>query len=665
MLLEWEARRPHSHLALARASLYEHRIGPSGKKETVQMKRHLVWFRSAAVAAVAAAGVVASPVNAQYLPMYGATPQTTPAQAQPTAQQPVPVYPVTRQPGVAPATSYPVTAQQPVQPTQPAYVAYRPQTPTAPVTPAAQAQSYPQTGSQYSSFPTYGYPTIAQQPSTPTLPTPPQGEVLPAPASANGAPDAPMTGNAAAAPVNGNQAYQAGCSTCNSGYPTTGGSYQGDNWGCTSGGYGLSDSFESCNDNIWFGGVYYLFMERDNSDFNRLAVQIDTTAPTYPYYPPASRTVLATTDVDYGYNSGAEVRFGCTFNIGSACDSGCNSGCGTCGTCSTCAPMNTYAWEAAYWGLDEDYQMVRVVDQVPTDNYRMYGMKNFAGLQYDRDGANGTYGWRPVNDYYDYQVPVDAPTAPVDGDIRVLAQRVRTNFQAQNIELNFLRLPMICSSSCGGCGDCGGSSCGGGSACAPSCGSAFTMTGLCGMRYVRLDDDFEYAGKFGEYSGGNLDYPTYTPFDYQSDNELFYDVQVDNHLVGLQLGANLNYCVACRWNLFCDTNFGLYNNYMDSYQRVYSGGGGNVTWVNSGNEASVSSNKDDVSFLGELRLGGAYDFTCNWRGVLAYRALAVTGVALSGDQIPQDFSNSAQVGLISSDGSIIIHGIQAGVECRY
>ena len=47
------------------------------------------------------------------------------------------------------------------------------------------------------------------------------------------------------------------------------------------------------------------------------------------------------------------------------------------------------------------------------------------------------------------------------------------------------------------------------------------------------------------------------------------------------------------------------------------------------------------------------------------RAMAISGVALSVDQIPQDFSNSEQTGLIDSDGSIIIHGIQAGVECRY
>ena len=79
----------------------------------------------------------------------------------------------------------------------------------------------------------------------------------------------------------------------------------------------------------------------------------------------------------------------------------------------------------------------------------------------------------------------------------------------------------------------------------------------------------------------------------------------------------------------------------------------------------MQSSKDDVAFMGEMMLGGSYNFNCNWRGILAYRAIAISGVALSTDQIPEDFSNEAQVALIDSNGSLIIHGVQVGVECRY
>jgi hypothetical protein len=80
---------------------------------------------------------------------------------------------------------------------------------------------------------------------------------------------------------------------------------------------------------------------------------------------------------------------------------------------------------------------------------------------------------------------------------------------------------------------------------------------------------------------------------------------------------------------------------------------------------TINVDKDDVAFVGEMQVGGSYDFTCNWRGILAYRAIALSGVALSVDQMPEDFSNEAHVALIDSNGSLIIHGVQAGVECRY
>ena len=78
-----------------------------------------------------------------------------------------------------------------------------------------------------------------------------------------------------------------------------------------------------------------------------------------------------------------------------------------------------------------------------------------------------------------------------------------------------------------------------------------------------------------------------------------------------------------------------------------------------------NANKDDISFLGELRLGGSYDVTCNWRAVLAYRRWPSPAIANSVDQIPTDFTNAHYPGIIDSDSSIVVHGVQVGVECRY
>jgi hypothetical protein len=421
-------------------------------------------------------------------------------------------------------------------------------------------------------------------------------------------------------------------------------------------------------------------MDRADDKDVRLAVEVDHAVAPDPYYPPKRVTVVSTQDVDYDWRAGAEIRFGCTFQIGDDCNTcdSCSSGygypgCGG-GNCGSCSVPTTYAWEVVWWGLDNDPQAYVFEDQVTT---RMYGMKNFVGLEYDRD-AGGVYGYRPVNEYYDYQLPIPAPPgAPAAGYVAVLAQRVWSDFKVQNLEVNVIRFP-VCD-PCGNGGGCGGGSCDY-DACGcnsnytgcNSCGcedncwtSNFSAYASCGVRYFRIDDDFAYDTEFAEYDGAAYDQPAYNGFTYDNSNELCYDVQVENNLIGPQVGWTTNYCVGCRWNFFCNSTFGVFENHMTHYQRMWTGGDGTIRFAGTGDTFSVRSSKDDIAFLGELRLGGSYDFTCHWRGVLAYRAVALTGVATSVDQIPEQYSSYEDVAEINSDNSIIIHGLQTGVECRY
>ncbi|MEM9186790.1 MAG: BBP7 family outer membrane beta-barrel protein, partial [Planctomycetota bacterium] len=322
---------------------------------------------------------------------------------------------------------------------------------------------------------------------------------------------------------------------------------------------------------------------------------------------------------------------------------------------------------------------------------RIYGGINYAGLEYDRDGAGGgTYAYRPLNDYYDYQAPIDSTST---NDLRVLAVRVRQTFQVQNIELNFWRFGSPATPGLGGGAGCG-SGVGGGvgsgvlrnaiagaSGCGPACGSAgcgcepcgcapaspprrFFINGLAGVRYMKLDETFRNSVFFAAAAD-----PTY-PGDMPTtgagaDQVIFHDIEVDNDLVGFQLGCSMNCLVGCRWTLFADTNFGIYGNSIDAYQRVYSpGGGGTVRFVQTGNDAVVRSSKEDVSFLGEARLGVGYQITPRCRLTSAYRVIAVSGVALAPSQITTPI-NEAAFGHIDSNDSIVIHGFQGGVEFKY
>jgi hypothetical protein len=632
------------------------------------MKTHLAWIRVTAAAAMTVVGLGGNQAAGQYVPYpgvpqysnvapYGAQPQQQPPAYQPVqpqpAQQAVQQQPVQQQ-AYQPAqqSPYPVTQQyQPPQYQAPQYtaVAARPRYSSAASksesnssTNPAQAKSNSMSPSMNSATSGNMYSGSMMGSSSPTSAGAIGGSMVSAgSANASSSYGANFTGYS----FGGEEAATNGAAP----YPSTDAS----NCDCNDGSYysnvgtdyGVSGYLDSgsCG-RQWFGGVYYLFMSRDNPDYRRFTVEVDT--PPADYYPTADVTVLSSPHADHDYRSGFELRFGSTLLNRSSCDTGCDPY-GYGGGCNSyCAPE--YAWEIGYWYLDDDINTVQVIDSIPTDadQPRLYGMKNFAGSQY-----NGL----PVNYYYDYQVPVNDSSVLVPTDARILAQRVRSNFKAQNLELNLIRLPL-----CGGVSSYGvGSSYGG---CAPACGSPFSMTTLCGFRYLRVDDDFEYASMWSVEAGGVTIPPAYTPWD--GANELFYDVNVDNHLAGFQLGANMNYAVSCRCNVFWNTDFGLYNNHMESSQQIY-GELGYATFTQSGEDVNVNSEKDDVAFVGEMRIGATYDFSCNWRGLLAYRAIAVSGVALSVDQMPEDFSNEEEIALIDSDGSLVIHGLQVGVECRY
>lgn len=644
------------------------------------MKFHLSWLRATAAATIAVAGVGGHPTAAQVAT--NATQSTNPVYSYPsTGFQAVPTTGIVAPPrhvALAPSTVAPPTyvAAQPTHRPVAAQPSYLPTTAPTNPTPVAQAPSYqpsqsyfpaqgsyapyrPQVPATYGASSTYptsnratGFPTYVamgnDEPSDDNQTESDNGNAaqnentLPQPAQTNGAPVPSSEGI--------------------SGYPgvTYGGAAGYEGADCATGyqarSYGISQYIDNpCYDSQWFGGVYFLYMERDDPGYTRFTSQIDTGSAPTPYFPQAYDTALSSDCVDFDYAPGAEVRFGATFSVGDSFGpgyGGCGYGGYGCGanSCGSCAPVDHYAWEVAWWGLDEDDQCAMVRNYFPDGPVRLYAMRTHAGLSYD--GPNGVL---PVDDYYDYQMPIEN-LAP--DDIRVVYQRVRTYFSAQNLELNFLRFP-VCAIGCGtsnACGAGGYDACGECQPCACGPASCFSITGVCGVRYFRTDDDFEWSNQWGTLNGGSFSL---------ANDELFHEIQVDNNLVGFQLGSSMNYAVGSRWNFFLDSTFGLFNNHIRHYQRVYGANGNYAFFDATGEGMSVHSTKDDVAMLGELRVGGAYNISCNWRAVLAYRAVGMTGVALSTDQLRDEYSSWANTARIDSDGSMIIHGLQVGAECKY
>ena len=596
------------------------------------------------------------PASAQYTPQQQVYPGTTTPGYHPTAPQPrptappavsqtqvgAPTYQQYQAPPQAQAPTYPpVQSYQPApnyQPPQgyapaPQGYAAAPQTAQPYQAPAPQA-AYPTTATPGSPVANVGsYPRTAMAPfdryamrqdssAPPAVPSPP--ETLPTPADQQAYESVPSS---VPSSVEGQQyshphshAYPPTGHYPQAGHPYpqgTPGSYvaTGDcncdsmqGWNTYMAPYGhhaagaapcVDGGLAGCEvprSRQWFFGAYALYMSRDNPGYQRLAV--DQAMP--------SDTVLSTRDIEPDYEWGAEIRFGSTF--GRIID-----------PCNPCA-QRPYAWEVVYWGLT-DNENSAMFSGMPA----AMGTINYAGLEYDVYGDMSVV--ETVNYYFNYY-DADNPMPNADLDSTV---RVRNSFKAQNLELNFLRLPLY-----GGCEPC----------------SPISVSTIFGVRYLKFDEDFQHSLMFEDDSAMPM-----------VEGSLFHDIEVDNQLVGFQLGANMNWAIACKWDLFCDSMMGIYNNRIETYQRVY-GGGGDV-YFNGGMPAAVRAKKDDIAFMGELRTGIGYQVTGNFRLTAAYRVMAVTGVALAVEQIPDNWSNEAHVAWVDSNDSLILHGLQLGGEFKY
>ncbi len=283
----------------------------------------------------------------------------------------------------------------------------------------------------------------------------------------------------------------------------------------------------------------------------------------------------------------------------------------------------TCALEAVYWGLFEDNQQGQVWSSDVSG--QLASSLSFNNLNI---GGNNATDWT-----------TGATTF-----------RLKRNYEVHNVELNLIRFGLM--NGCGGYATCFPYS-----SCGMSGGSGLCMSGTLGVRYFRLDEGFSFESENEDGIFGN-----------DPSDEFLYNVDVENNLIGVQIGGRADYGWTDRFSLFADTKFGLFANYMSQQQLAMLGDGTRAQINNgpfNGNDWDIDSDKTDISFLGEMRLGGAYQITPHWRAVGAYRAVAISGLALSTEQIPINFGDFGGADRIDSNGSLILHGVQIGVEAVY
>lgn len=179
-----------------------------------------------------------------------------------------------------------------------------------------------------------------------------------------------------------------------------------------------------------------------------------------------------------------------------------------------------------------------------------------------------------------------------------------------------------------------------------------------GVRYLRFDDNFLYSSD-----------PTDTTFTGAAD-EVHYGIDVENNLIGFQVGGRADWCLGPRTSLFADSKFGIYGNHISHRSRIYGATSqafvGDATSPYFGEDFDINTTRDDFSTIADLSVGARWCLNSCWNITAGYRVVAVTGVALSTNQVPVDFLAALDsVRQVDSNGCLLLHGAFVGVDYCY
>ena len=212
--------------------------------------------------------------------------------------------------------------------------------------------------------------------------------------------------------------------------------------------------------------------------------------------------------------------------------------------------------------------------------------------------------------------------------------RVQRSYQANNLELNLLGHNFT-----NGC-------------------SPLQLGWLAGVRYFRFDDNFLYSSD-----------PNDTVFT-GAPEEVHYAIDAQNNLLGFQIGGQANYCVGPRLGLFANTKVGVYGNHMSQTSRIYGSNGqafvGDAASPYFGQDVYATASKNTYSMIGDLSIGANWCINPCWSINAGYRAVGLTGVALSTNQVPGDFIAALDsIRTVYPNGCVLLHGAFAGVNYCY
>lgn len=303
------------------------------------------------------------------------------------------------------------------------------------------------------------------------------------------------------------------------------------------------------------------------------------------------------------YFPGADWGGGVDTRIGYWFGCGCGDPCNPCGSCGGRAGIEAIYW--GVWGLDGQSSLYDPSDSLSTPID--------LGLVYFDNPITGQ-----ALDYFD----------------NARSHRLTRNDEVHNVELNLLYIP-----------------------CCDPC-NRFQLTALAGVRYFRFTEGLQ----FGTLAGSA---PVGAQFGEYPADEAYLDVNVQNNLVGFQIGAYGNYQIANRFSIFAVPKIGIFGNHITAHNSLYTGSGVPATFQLTGNQFDIRNSRNVFSMLGSIDVGFNWAFTQNCSLIGGYRVVAVSNLALSDNQIPAYLAAEDEWNTISANGDLILHGAFAGLEVRF
>ena len=143
---------------------------------------------------------------------------------------------------------------------------------------------------------------------------------------------------------------------------------------------------------------------------------------------------------------------------------------------------------------------------------------------------------------------------------------------------------------------------------------------------------------------------------------------VENDLVGFQLGCRNEVCLTKRISAFGGISTGIFNNRVNTFQSFFNQDQQLARLTSgdfAGEEFQGGDQQDQVAILGELNVGLTYQINHRLRARLGYRTFGVAGVALAADQIPTNFSDPSRIQTARTNGSLLLHGGFLGLEACF